>query len=125
MTKAIIRISFLALVGAFFMTSCYSENYEDLYGPREPECDSVLTTYTAGIRPWIDAECFDCHNSGASSGGVDLSTYEDVRDNAERVLDRIKREPNDPKMMPLGEAKLPRCVIRGFETWIAEGKQEN
>ncbi|KAB2807296.1 hypothetical protein [Phaeocystidibacter luteus] len=125
MTKAVIRVSFLTLIGAFIITSCYSENYEDLYGPRDPECDSVLTTYTAGIRPWIDAECVDCHNSGASSGGLDLSTYQDVFDNANVVLDRIKREPNDPKMMPLGQPKLPRCTIQGFEKWIAAGKPEN
>lgn len=114
------------LASTLLLSSCYHDNYEERMGGLPVEdCSTPLSSYSADIEPWIDAQCIACHNENFAQAGLDLSSYQLVADNADDILDRISREESDPLLMPQNGPKLDQCKIEGFEQWIADGKPEN
>jgi hypothetical protein len=76
-------------------------------------------SFASDIRPLFTAEDVD-HMSFA----FDLSAYGDVKDNSAAILDRVKRDKNDPLRMP----KAPRDPwtqeqVQLFQAWINGGCQ--
>ena len=50
--------------------------------------------------------------------GLDLSDYETVKTNADRILDQLKRKVKNPNTgMPKGDRAWPAEKIEAFETW--------
>lgn len=114
------------VLASFGLSSCYYDNYEDLYHYLPTEtCDTPLSSYGNDIQPWISDQCISCHNSTLSEGSLDLSTYENVKDHAASILDRISRAESDAWFMPQGGSSLSSCKINGFATWIDLGTPQN
>ncbi len=114
------------LFSSLVLSACYYDNFEER-GIRPPnrDCPTPESSYSMHIRPWIEARCIDCHNANFASGQLDLSTYQDVFDNAASIQDRINRQESDPKKMPTDGPKLNRCQLDGFDEWIDLGKPQN
>ncbi|WP_179137487.1 hypothetical protein [Candidatus Entotheonella palauensis] len=57
--------------------------------------------------------------------GLDLSSYKDVRNNANAILERVSKQPDEPLFMPAGRERWPQGQIDDFKTWIENGKSLN
>ncbi len=85
-------------------------------------CDTSNTKFGAVVNPIITTNCVSgCHGGSSPSGGVDLSTYNNIADFASNCATRMKSSSNP--MPPSG--KLSDCEIKKFDKWIANGKQNN
>lgn len=92
----------------------------------KPICDSNKFTYAADIRPIADKYCVGCHTGASASKGIQLDTYEGLR-NATlggRLLDAINHRPGITPM-PQNGAKLSNCEIKQIEKWAAAGAPNN
>ncbi len=109
------------------ITSCYSDNKEELYQNFVTEdCDTTNTKFAATIQPIIVQNCAvpSCHNSSKRQSGLDLSTYADVQAIATdgRLENRITGNPG-PLMPPNGA--LQPCEIEKILKWVNNGAQNN
>lgn len=57
--------------------------------------------------------------------GIDLSSYEAVRDNAQAILSRVSKQPGDPGFMPAGGQRWEQGQIDRFTQWIADGSPKS
>lgn len=122
-SKVAVFFSALALVVG---SGCYYDNYEDMYQYLPDEtCDTPPSSYSSDIQPWIDAQCVSCHGTSSPSGGLDLTTYDNVSTNAASILNRISLAESDPSFMPQGGSALSDCNISGFSAWIDLGTPNN
>lgn len=91
------------------------------------ECNGVTSTYTDDVAFIINTSCAipGCHNSSSRANGIDLSTYEKVRDesNNRRFLGAIRREPGF-SAMPQGSVKLSDNSINKIACWIENGQPQ-
>ena len=85
--------------------------------------------YETEIQPIFNFNCGNCH-IGNSSGGVNLSTYQNVMDsdvitpfdaNDSELYDLITENNNGGDDMPPGNAELSDAQIALIEDWINEG----
>jgi hypothetical protein len=51
-----------------------------------------------------------------------LSTHTEIAKHANTILGTLK---GTPVLMPMGKDVLPDSLIRQFECWIMQGKQDN
>lgn len=115
-------IATLALI-----TSCYSDNKEELYKNFEnADCDTTNTKFAATIQPVIVQNCAipGCHNTTERRSGLDLSNYTDLKTIATdgRLENRITGNPG-PIMPPSGA--LQPCEIEKILKWVNNGAQNN
>ncbi|HTN46242.1 MAG TPA: hypothetical protein VL098_07820 [Flavipsychrobacter sp.] len=105
---------------------CYNDNSEDLYPSNTGTCDTAAVTYTAVIKPIMDAKCATsgCH-LGASATGYDLSTHAGLATVAGngRLIPAIEHTGSNP--MPQGSAKLDDCTIAKIKKWVNDGSLNN
>jgi Planctomycete cytochrome C. len=94
-------------------------------------CDTATTIkFSTQVWPIIQNNCLGCHNVSNASGGVDLSSYTQVKLYADNlrsgtsVLDGVIRQILGFFAMP-PSYKLDKCSIRTVELWIQQGKQNN
>ena len=125
-----IMIAKLLLLGAVLLLSaCTSQNGEDLAGDNPlptPSCDTSHVTYARTVAPLLQQNCSRCHGSARASGGVNLSTYAQVRAVAAdgRLLGVVNHDPGyDP--MPQGAPKLSDCDLSQLRQWVADGMLDN
>ena len=114
------------LAGAWGLGGCYYDVRDELYGPAV-DCDTtVAVSYSADLVPLLDLNCNSsaCHGGGTSP---DLSTHAGVAQSSTEgsLLDRIRKLPGDPLMMPKNGTPLPECDLRLFERWVADGAPNN
>ena len=88
--------------------------------PIEPgDCD-VVPTYTADIKPILDASCAKsgCHDAITVQNGVNLSTYATARaiSQEDRFLAVIEHRAGFPQM-PFDGPKLPQSQIDLLTCW--------
>src|SRR5690606_21024257 len=97
--------------------SCTSNNEEDL--PQNPAaCDTLNRSYAQHIASiFQNNKCLDCHSAQTATAGIILDNYDDVANNADRVLPAISWPPSLPagKKMPVGGPQVSDCEIRQFE----------
>ena len=115
--KKIIYTSGLIL----FITSCESRTYEEI-SDNTPITQTVR--YEAEIKPIINANCISCHSAGGSASFQPLTSYNQVKNNIDNILDRIQRPNGDPQKMPQG-GSLSASQINLFIKWKADGLTEN
>lgn len=114
------------LAGAWGLGGCYYDVRDELYGPAV-DCDTtVVVSYSADLVPLLELNC----NSGACHGGgtsPDLTTHSGVAQSSTEgsLLERIRKLPSDPLMMPKNGTPLPECDLRLFERWVADGAPNN
>jgi hypothetical protein len=89
-------------------------------------CDTATFTYSGAVFPIITNYCRGCHNPASLGGGINLSTYTDIRTVAVngKLLGSIKHLAGY-QPMPQGGNKLSDCQIRQFEKWIQAGMLNN
>ncbi len=81
--------------------------------------DSI--SFNQQVLPFVRAHCSKCHAPNAGSPPV-LSTHTEIAKHANTILGPLK---GTPVLMPMGKDVLPDSLIRQFECWIMQGKQDN
>ena len=85
--------------------------------------------YESEIQPIFDSHCGNCH-LGNSSGGLNLSNYENLMSSdvvvsgnhtSSTLYDRITRDNAEAGDMPPGNAELNQTQIDLIAQWIDEG----
>ena len=89
-------------------------------------CDSAVFTYSAAIKPMINAYCQGCHSASALQGGIDLSSHAAVK---ARITDgklwgSVNHLPGY-SAMPKNGPKLSSCEIGQLQKWVAAGAPNN
>ena len=101
--------------------SCTYNKENELYGLT---CDTTNVRYSVEIKNLVSVSCLGCHNGQDSQGGVNLETYELVKESVDKkeFLESVIDEM-DP--MPKGGPRLPSCRINQIRAWINQGAPNN
>ncbi len=103
----------------FAMSGCYYDNKTEMYGTAV--CDTANPTYTATIQPMINQNCIGCHGSSSPSGGVSLTSYEQVKAVATKgSLEGTMNQSGGYAVMPPA-GKLDTCKLNQVAKWIRNG----
>ncbi len=120
------------LVTASFLSSCYYDNREELYGATV--CDTLTVTYATSILPMLQAECLSCHSATAADGlggGNNLEGYDNVMNFVNAG------DPNGSALygsiawitgysfMPKASPQISDCNISKVAAWINAGALNN
>jgi len=122
-------IKTLLVLFTIAVSGCYYDNEEKLYPEISTTCDLGNVTFTATVKPILQASCLACHsNSKAanSGGGIKLENYADVQIHAKngKLMGTIKHLSGYQEM-PLGGGKLTDCEINQMQKWIDNGILNN
>lgn len=87
-------------------------------------------TWTADIFPLIDGQtgeyrCLECHFGSSPAAGHDWSSYTEVHDNADKIIDRTNRDSIAEGRMPKMGNKWSQANLDLFQAWVDGGKLEN
>lgn len=104
------------------LAGCTYDDLESLGGTGD--CATLDVGYGADILPLIADHCQGCHSGVAPSAGIAFEEHADIAAQAENMLDRMDREPDDNLLMPQS-GKLDSCSIALFSEWIQAGKPNN
>ena len=127
--KKSIKYSFLiasaAICIALLDNSCTWRKESDMVKP-VVDTSKGPVTYTRDIAPIFAQYCISCHGPGGVEASIDFTTYDQVKlftesDNSQGVMDRIKRDPGDPLLMPQGGPKLSQAIIDKIQAWKDTG----
>ena len=110
---------------AFYMSSCKPKQITktSITTPTTSVCKGNAPTFTGEIKNIIDVNCAStCHSARNSADGIDLSTYENVKMEAEkkRFIGSIKHQEGYDAM-PAKHDKLDDVTIQKIECWIENG----
>jgi len=116
---------FFVSIFSLSISSCYYDNYEDLYGNANA-CDTSAVTFSQDIKVLIGQNCEGCHNGASASGGLNLAGHQNISSAAlsGTIMDRVTRDAGDPLLMPPGQA-LSECDQAKLRTWINAGAPNN
>ena len=95
--------------------------------PGAGECNTENVSYSADIRPILDANCLGCHQGATPYGGFSLETYNDVvaKVNSGRFYGAVAWEQGFVPM-PFGASMpLPDCSLDKIKAWIDAGTPKN
>lgn len=108
------------LIGAWIQQGAKNNGCNENYG----NCETSNVQYSAFVRPLIGARCQGCHSGSTPQGGINLSTYANVKALATngKLYAAVTRTAN---WMPKGGAKLDDCTTDKLKAWIDAGAQEN
>jgi len=106
------------LSSAALFTACDSRTYEEI---SDNTPITVPVKYNADVKTIVDNNCIGCHSAGSFKP---LTTYTDVKNNIDGIIDRITRPNGDPGKMPQG-GSLSQTQINIFIKWKADGLAEN
>jgi uncharacterized membrane protein len=89
-------------------------------------CDTTQFKYSANISPIINTYCTGCHAGTAPSGGIDLSTYNNVKIQATngRLVGAVTQAAGYSPM-PKDAPKLIECQLIQIRKWVAAGALNN
>lgn len=76
--------------------------------------------FSTQIAPMISSNCIGCHDVGGSS--PTLTNYAEISDKASKILGTLQ---GNPQLMPQGGPALNDSLIKQFQCWINQGKQNN
>jgi hypothetical protein len=87
-------------------------------------------TWTADIFPLIDGQtgefrCLNCHSGPFPEADHDWSVYTEVRDNADKIIDRTNRNSIAEGRMPKEGDKWSQSNLDLFQAWVDGGMLEN
>ncbi|KMQ67073.1 hypothetical protein ACM39_14870 [Chryseobacterium sp. FH2] len=113
---------FLYIVsGCAFLISCESRTYEEISDNTPlPE----VVKYNTDVKSIVDNNCIVCHSPTGAASFKPFTTYNDVKNNIDGIIDRIERPNGDPGKMPQG-GSLSNSQINVFIKWKADGLMEN
>ncbi|HRF77120.1 MAG TPA: hypothetical protein PLB46_11145 [Chitinophagales bacterium] len=87
------------------------------------QATSTALTYTTNVKPIIDANCATtCHNAGRPAGGIDLTTYEKVKEQSlnGKLISAIQHA-DGAKPMPKKAPKMDDVTIQTIVNWANSG----
>ena len=89
-------------------------------------CQTTDISFSAVVKPIIEANCQGCHSGGSPSGGINLSSYVGIKARADsgQLLGSIDWQAGFSQM-PQGGPKLDQCKIDQIATWVGDGALEN
>lgn len=89
-------------------------------------CDTTKYTYSLDVQPLLATNCVGCHSTVSAGGGIDLSSYAQVKVYATngRLYGSIAHTPGY-SAMPKNQAQMPACQIIQIKKWIDAGSQNN
>ncbi len=91
------------------------------------DCSGQSPTYTAEIKPILDASCAKsgCHDATTAQNGVNLSTYASASavSQQSRFLGVIQHKAGFPPM-PKDGSKLPNSQIELLTCWVQNGSPQ-
>lgn len=121
MKKILICLTVISVViAACSKTNEEAENANNTQGPAA--CDTINMKYTANVKPILEANCYGCHGSGQSTGGVNIETYNRVKQLVDNgLLIGVITHATGYSAMPKGKPKLSDCDINKIRGWIARG----
>ncbi len=79
-------------------------------------------TFTKSVQPFFAKNCFTCHSSRLSSGGLNLEAYKNTslffqdRDEAEKILKKLQAGEMPPKASPRPNAEELKVVTAWIES---------
>src|ERR1700733_996529 len=93
---------------------------------------SAHVDYTRDVHPILATRCFVCHSGDKRSGGLSMSSYEDVLQggrsgaaiipkDAKNSLLMLRVTGENAPRMPMGGSPLAPQEIAILRTWIDEG----
>lgn len=115
--KKMMCIISLALVSI----ACESRTYEEI-SDKTPVAE--LVTYNKDVKPIIEANCIICHSAGGAASFQPWTSYNQVKNNIDNIINRISRPVGDPQKMPQGGSLSP-SQIEIITKWKADGLTEN
>lgn len=125
------KILFLILAfvsGVVFLSSCYYDKEELLYGSGNGPCTDTTgnISYTQKIIPMFQQYCYSCHSGNFPSGNIVMGTYTANKAIAQngKLLGSVNHSAGY-SAMPKGMAKLSNCQTAVIKKWINEGMQNN
>ena len=107
---------------AAMIASCTPEGDLTTY-----DCSSTAPTYTAIIKPVLDAKCATsgCHNASSAKSGFDLSTYATCKTASEDAAFRgAIQHISGFSNMPRGGDKLDEPTVKIISCWVQNGAPE-
>jgi hypothetical protein len=117
MTKYLTFLFLLALLGAQACKNSHEPAPPFTCNPSSP------TTYTADVKPIMDASCVSgCHEYGGSYSSVPLTSYADVKSAAEnKNLLKVINHESAYSAMPKNQAKLSQEILDKIACWANNG----
>lgn len=113
---------FILIITGAVINSCYYDNEEELYPETNNSCNLDNVTFSATVKPILQASCYTCHsnaNSLNSGGGIKLENHADVQTMAKsgKLMGAVNyAEGYIP--MPQNGHKLPDCEISQLQRWV-------
>lgn len=89
-------------------------------------CDTNEVSFQTQVQPVIQSHCQGCHSGNTPSGGVNLASYQGIRQVAEngRLVGAISWQDGYARM-PQGGEQLPDCTIDQIKSWVDSGAMDN
>ncbi|MFN4971895.1 MAG: hypothetical protein ACK45I_01785 [Bacteroidota bacterium] len=109
-------ITIIGLLTIACMSACYYDKEEELY----PAAAVTDFKWSTTIKPIIDVNCATPYCHSASAVSPDLTTYEKVFSNRDRVKARAVTEGTMPKSGPLNTSQR-----NALAKWIEAGAPNN
>lgn len=115
------RFMFTAFSVSILLISCQKDPISTV------DCTGLEVSYNADIKPILDVSCATsgCHNSVSKQAGIDLSTYNGVKNVSlqDRFLGAIQHKKGFSPM-PKNSAKLSGDKIDMITCWVQNGAAE-
>ncbi len=119
------RLGLILISATAMLTACKAKKTTTATKTKSV-CENMVVTYTANVKPVIDANCGNsCHSAQKKASGIDLSNYESVREEAKKVrfMGAINHQaPFSP--MPKKHPKLSDSTIQVLQCWIDNGSKQ-
>ncbi len=85
-------------------------------------CDDMTVGYTSHVKGIIDERCINCHGSNYPAAGINLTTYELVKEQAARGRFMGSLHHEMPfASMPKKSPKLSDSTLQIISCWIEKG----
>jgi hypothetical protein len=117
---------FISLTGSLFISSCYYDKEQLLYGTGV--CNDTITTatYSQHVVPILQQYCYSCHSGSFPSGNVIMGTYAADKSLAQNgSLYGSINHTSGYVPMPQGGARLGSCQIARIKKWVDSGSLNN
>lgn len=117
--KNLVKIIFGVLAFSIVI-NCETRTYDEI----TPKIIIVQTVkYSTDVKPIIEANCISCHSPGGAASFQPWTSYDQVKNHIDIILDRIQKPLGDPLKMPQG-GSLPQSSIEVLKKWKTDGLQE-
>ena len=89
------------------------------------ECDSTLSSFSAGVWPIVQTNCQGCHSQATSQNSYHVyNNYQDIIDDSSAFWNSILGT-NGYSIMPQNSTGLDDCKIKVIRNWFEAGAPNN